>query len=504
MVISMYNDLDYILFFGLIGFAIVVGFLAVFWKRVASLENELEYGLAGRRFGTVIVWFLIGGDIYTAYTLIAVPGLEASAGGLAMFAVPYVVLVYPLVYIFMPKLWAVSKNKGYITAGDYVKDRFSSRFLALLVGLTGVVAEMPYIALQIVGIEVLLDSMKLPVELSLIVAFLFVAGFTLISGLRGPALTAIVKDVLIWAAVLTIIIVVPIKLGGFGTIFSDAKLAGLNLNISPALDAGYVTLAFGSALALFLYPHAFTGALSSKDANTIKKNSSLLPLYSVLLLFVTLLGVAAVAVLGMPFDGKHGAPASSFAFPYLIEHMFPSWFSSFAFAAVVIGSIVPSSIMALASANLITRNLYLEYINPKASSARQSVVTRIMVVVVILGALIFSFVPAASRQIIFLQTFGGAFVLQTLPAVFLSLYTRKLNKWSVGIGWFVSLVITVIMLIQMNLTVSFYKYFFEVYIGLIGLGINLLVVGLITLVMYLTKHVKEEGTIEEKDFEYSS
>lgn len=223
MVISMYNDLDYILFFGLIGFAIVVGFLAVFWKRVASLENELEYGLAGRRFGTVIIWFLIGGDIYTAYTLIAVPGLEASAGGLAMFAVPYVVLVYPLVYIFMPKLWAVSKNKGYITAGDYVKDRFSSRFLALLVGLTGVVAEMPYIALQIVGIEVLLDSMKLPVELSLIVAFLFVAGFTLISGLRGPALTAIVKDVLIWAAVLTIIIVVPIKLGGFGTIFSEAN-----------------------------------------------------------------------------------------------------------------------------------------------------------------------------------------------------------------------------------------------------------------------------------------
>lgn len=497
-VLKMFNDLDYILFFGLIAFAIVVGFLAVFWKKAATLEDQLEYGLAGRRFGTVIVWFLIGGDIYTAYTLIAVPGLEASSGGIAMFAVPYVVLVYPLVYIFMPKLWNVSKNKGYITAGDYVKDRFSSRSLAALVGITGVVAEMPYIALQIVGIEVLLKSMSITVTISLIIAFLLVAGFTLISGLRGPALSAIVKDVLIWAAVIVIIIVVPIELGGFGTIFTKAAGDGLVLNVSPTLEAGYVTLAFGSALALFLYPHAFTGALSSKDSNTIKKNSSLLPLYSVLLLFVTLLGVAAVVIMGLPYK----AADSSYAFPDLIMAEFPPWFSSFAFAAVVIGSMVPSSIMALASANLITRNIYVEYINPKASSARQSNITRIMVLVVIVGALIFSFVPAASKQILFLQTFGGALVLQTLPAIFLSLYTRKLNKWSVGIGWFVSLVITVIMLVQMNFTVSFYKYFFNIYIGLIGLAINLGIVGIITLVMYLTKHIKDEGTIIQSDFDY--
>ncbi len=491
----MFDLLDYIIFFGLIGFSIVVGFLAIFWKRAASLENELEYGLAGRKFGTVIVWFLIGGDIYTAYTLIAVPGLEASAGGLAMFAVPYVVLVYPLVYIFMPKLWNISKKNGYITAGDYVKDRFSSRSLAALVGLTGVVAEMPYIALQIVGIEVLLSSMKIPITLSLTIAFLFVAGFTLVSGLRGPALTAIVKDVLIWAAILVIIIVVPLRLGGFGTIFTKAAADGLNLKISPSLEIGYVSLALGSAFALFLYPHAFTGAISSKDSTTIKQNSSLLPLYSVLLLFVTLLGVAAVVIIGLPYTSAN----SSYAFPDLITAEFPPWFSSFAFAAVVIGSIVPSSIMALASANLITRNIYLEYINPKASSARQSNVSRIMVLVVIIGALLFSFVPAASKQILFLQTFGGAFVLQTLPAVFLSLYTRKMNKYAIGIGWFVGLVVTVIMLIQMHFTVSFYKYFFGMYVGLIGLFINLGVIGLITVIMYLTKSIKNEGTIDNND-----
>jgi SSS family solute:Na+ symporter len=492
----MFDLLDYVLFFGLIGFSIVVGFLAVFWKRASSLENQIEYGLAGRKFGTVIVWFLIGGDIYTAYTLIAVPGLEASSGGIAMFAIPYVVLVYPLVYIFMPKLWNVSKKNGYVTAGDYVKDRFSSRSLAALIGITGVVAEMPYIALQMVGIEVLLSSMKIPIVLSLTIAFLFVAGFTLVSGLRGPALTAIVKDVLIWAAILVIIVIVPLKLGGFGTIFSNATTDGLNITISPSLEIGYVSLALGSAFALFLYPHAFTGAISSRDSKTIKQNSSLLPLYSILLLFVTLLGIAAVVVMGLPYSSAN----SSYAFPDLIIAEFPPWFSSFAFAAVVIGSMVPSSIMALASANLITRNVYLEYINPKASSARQSNVSRIMVLVVIVGALLFSFVPAASAQILFLQTFGGAFVLQTLPAVFLSLYTRKMNKYAIGLGWFVSLIVTVIMLIQMNFTVSFYKYFFGMYVGILGLLINLGVVGLVTLVFYLTKKVKDEGTIDNNDF----
>src|SRR5437016_9221496 len=105
----------------------VLGFIAARWRQ-GDLNQIQEWGLAGRRFGTVITWFLLGGDLYTAYTFIAVPGLVFASGAYGLFAVPYTILVYPVVFLVMPRLWQVARNRGYVTASDYVKDRFDSRF----------------------------------------------------------------------------------------------------------------------------------------------------------------------------------------------------------------------------------------------------------------------------------------------------------------------------------------------------------------------------------------
>ena len=125
----------------------VLGFVAARWRQ-GDLNQISEWGLAGRRFGTVITWFLLGGDLYTAYTFIAVPGAMFAAGALTgWYAIPYTVLVYPFIYLLMPKFWAVCKQRGYITAADFVKDRFGSPPLALAVAFTGILATLPYIAL---------------------------------------------------------------------------------------------------------------------------------------------------------------------------------------------------------------------------------------------------------------------------------------------------------------------------------------------------------------------
>ncbi len=501
----MFTDLDIALFFIIIFVVLSVGYLAYFWRKPESMDSHEEWSVGGRRFGTVVMWFLLGGDVYTAYTLIAVPGLAASATGasFAMFAIAYGVMIYPIVYGTMPRLWNVSKRRGYITAADFVKDRFSSRFLALMIALTGVLAEMPYIALQITGIKYVLATLSLPITLSLIIAFLLVAGFTFVSGLRGPALTAIVKDAIIWVAIIVIIIYIPIKMGGFGTIFSHASAISPNLvAIPPVLDIGYTSLALGSALALFLYPHAITGTLGAKDSKTIRRNASILPLYNVLLMFVALVGIMAVVY----FNGFAGPTnplfkISSEAFPLIVLKTFPSTFTAFAFAAVVVGSIVPASIMALASANLLTRNLYLEYINPKASEKSQTHLSRVLVIVVIIGALAFSLVPAASEEIIYLQTIGGAIIMQTLPAVYFALFTRKLNKYPVGAGWAVGLTATIVMLVQLNFTSSLYKNLNFIYVGIFALILNLVVVAIGTLIMKLMNKVKDEGIIDNSEFE---
>ena len=148
----------FVFFFGLVTF---VGFAAARWKR-GDLDQLHEWGLAGGKFGTLITWFLLGGDLYTAYTFIAVPALVYGSGAIGFFAVPYTILIFPILYLIFPKLWAIAHARGHVTAADYVRERFNSRLLALVVALTGIVATMPYIALQLVGMQVVIGGLGFP------------------------------------------------------------------------------------------------------------------------------------------------------------------------------------------------------------------------------------------------------------------------------------------------------------------------------------------------------
>src|SRR5487761_2514025 len=257
----MINWTALIVFIVLFGFITWLGFIAAHWRK-GDLGQLHEWGLGGRRFGTLVTWFLIGGDLYTAYTFVAVPALLFGAGAIGFFAVPYTIMVYPILYVVFPRLWSVAHRRGYVTSADFVRGRFGNRWLALAVALTGILATMPYIALQLVGIQVVIGALGvqntgLAGALPLIIAFVILAAFTYTSGLRAPAMIAVVKDVLIYLTVLATIIVVPIRLGGYDKVFAAVPPAKLLLAHPPAGSYGsfsaYATLALGSALALFLY-----------------------------------------------------------------------------------------------------------------------------------------------------------------------------------------------------------------------------------------------------------
>ena len=109
-----------------------------------DLTQLHEWGLGGRRFGTFVTWFLLGGDLYTAYTFIAVPALVYGAGALGFFAVPYTILIYPLLYMVFPRLWSLAHKHGYVTSSDLVLGRYGNKWLALAVGVTGIVAHAVY------------------------------------------------------------------------------------------------------------------------------------------------------------------------------------------------------------------------------------------------------------------------------------------------------------------------------------------------------------------------
>jgi solute:Na+ symporter, SSS family len=435
----------------LFAFVTFMGFVAARWRAGDTLDHLDEWGLGGRKFGSWVTWFLIGGDLYTAYTFVAVPALLFSAGATGFFALPYTIIAYPLVFLPVLRMWSVSRARGYVTPADFVRGRYGSSLLALLVAITGIVATMPYIALQLVGLEAVLRSTGFNGSgffghLPLLIAFIILALYTYQSGLRAPALIAFVKDILIYLVILVAVIYLPTKLGGWEVIFGKAsdKLAQVNPNTkAPAgsiLLTGnnqlqYITLALGSALALFLYPHSITGALASRGRNVLKRNMVALPAYSLLLGLLALLGYVAIAAGVKPItNNATGLADGNTIIPVLFDTQFGAIFAGIAFAAIGIGALVPAAIMSIAAANMWTRNIYKAYLKRDATPSQEAKQAKLASLVVKIGAVLFVLLIDPQFSID-LQLIGGVIILQTLPAVAIALYTRWLHRWALVAGW---------------------------------------------------------------------
>ena len=512
------NDVKWVelvIFIALFALVSGMGFVASRWRRAETLDHLDEWGLGGRNFGSWISWFLIGGDLYTAYTFVAVPGLLFGVGALGFFAVPYTILIFPMAFVVAPRLWSVAHKHGYVTPADFVRGRHGSSTLALLIAITGIVATMPYIALQLVGIGAVLRTMGVEGELPLILAFVILAAYTYQSGLRAPALIAFVKDALIYIVVLVAVIYIPIKLGGFDDIFSAAE-EKFNGTKPPVVDGllladtqilGYSSLAFGSALALFLYPHAITGLLATRSRDTIRRNMAALPAYSFVLGLLALLGLMAIAAGVKPLT-VGGKPDTNTVVPLLFDTMFPDWFAGVAFAAIGIGALVPAAIMSIAAANLFTRNIYREYLKPDATHAEEARMSRLVSLAVKAGAV--AVILLLDTQFsIDLQLIGGVIIVQTLPAIVIGLYSRAAHAWGLLAGLVAGLASGLYMLYETPNLVTGKEHFggaqyalshfgldtkTTLYTGLIAIVINLVVTFVVSALVRLSGHELPDQT----------
>ncbi|MER6301810.1 sodium:solute symporter [Kitasatospora sp. NPDC001539] len=508
----------FVLFFLLVT---AMGFLASRWRRADDAAHLDEWGLGGRSFGTWVTWFLLGGDLYTAYTFVAVPAAVYASGAAGFFAVPYTIIAYPLVFLFLPRLWSVSRVHGYVTPADFVRGRYGSRPLSLVVALTGILATMPYIALQLVGIQAVLDVLGVGggananwfvKDLPLFIAFGVLAAYTYSSGLRAPALIAFVKDALVYIVIIVAVVYIPIRLGGYGHIFSAAadhfkQTKAGSLTVPDNKQWTYATLGLGSAMALFMYPHSVTGVLASKSRNTVRRNMAIMPAYSLMLGLLALLGFMAIAA-GVG-GGVKGFNAQ-LSVPQLFADMFPDWFTGVAFAAIGIGALVPAAIMSIAAANLFTRNVYKEWLKPAATPADETRIAKLVSLLVKVGALVF--VLGMDKQAaINLQLLGGLWILQTFVAIVGGLFTRWFHHWALFAGWAAGMVYGTWKAygIASPATKHFGGNAAEIpgigeigYIGLTAFALNLIVAVALTLVLRAVK--APDGPDETKPSDYSA
>jgi SSS family solute:Na+ symporter len=470
-------------------FVTLAGFWAARWRRPAAGMHSLEeWGLAGRSFGTWITWFLLGGDLYTAYTVIAVPAALFGAGANGFFALPYAAITYPYAFLVLPRLWNVCHRHNFVTFADFVRGRYGNRPLTLAIAITGIMAVMPYIALQLVGIRVVIAALGLEGEWPLAVAFVILAAYTYSSGLRAPAVIAIVKDTMLYIMVLVAIVWLPIKLGGYHHIFAAAD-AALKSNatpssilLAPRQYLGYSTLAIGSAIALMLYPHTATAVLSAKSANAVRRNCAMLPAYSFLLGLIALLGYIALAANIHTKDPQASVPA-------LFLKMFPEWFAGFCLSAIAIGALVPAAIMSIAASNLFTRNIWGELFGGRKEAVamtphEESSMAKIVSLVVKFGALLFV-LKLPVTYAIEMQLLGGIWIGQIFPAVVMGVFTRWFHPWALFCGLIAGLGSGTWMVWSLGLKSSVYPipHIGGMYAAVPALLLNLAVAAVLTLIL---------------------
>jgi SSS family solute:Na+ symporter len=464
----------------------LLGFVAARWGG-ADLHDLEQWALGGRSFGTIVSWFLLGGDLYTAYTFIAVPALVYGVGALGFFAVPYATISYPIALIVLSRFWSLARRNGYVTSADFVRDRFGDRALEVAVALTGVVAAMPYIALQLVGMRAVFSQFHslgaqnaVP---ALTAAFVLLAAYTYTSGLRAPALIAFVKDTLIYVTVIAAVIVIPARLGGWEHVFAVSarvlahRPRASSIYLAPPQYFTYATMAFGSALSLFIYPHSITSILAARSRQVIRRNAALLPIYSLLLGLLALLGYCAVA------DGISVKDATSVV-PLLFARSFPDWFAGVADAAIVIGALVPAAIMSIGAANLFASNVFREF--SRERSHVETTVAKLLTLGICAFALLFVvFVPVPYA--IDFQLLGGALMLQIFPAFVLGLWTRWFHPKALLAGWACGLAASCAMAYASGFTSNFTLHLFGAtltgFIALYGLTVNLAVSSIATLTL---------------------
>ncbi|MGW1682185.1 sodium:solute symporter family protein [Saccharopolyspora sp. NPDC002376] len=435
------------------------------------------WALAGRRHGGVLMWCLLGGTIYTAYTFTAVPGTVFSSGAIGFYAVPYTVISCAIGFVLLPRLVSVARAHGYVTVADFVRGRYGSPLLALAVALTGIFATMPYVALQLIGIRAVLTVLGLysggmAGDLVLTVVFAILALSTYRYGLRAPVVAAVLKAVLVVACTVVVAALAVAKLGTPPEILERAGGAQV-LTLPPALWPAYVSLALGSALALFAFPHVLMVAFSARGPDVLRRTAGGLLGWAGMLAVFALLGVAALAAGVVLPRGQ-----SELAVPMLMGALAPSWLAGLLFGVLVVAALVPAAVMSMGAATLFARNVYVEFVNPTATDAQEARMARLTSLVVKIGALAFA-LGLRDQAAINLHLLGAVWVLQTLPMIVLGLLRHTPHPFALLAGWLAGMVAGTVLVNAGGFTplviVHFGQFSSHIYTGIVALAVNVVV-----------------------------
>ncbi|MGB8952556.1 MAG: sodium:solute symporter family protein [Candidatus Aminicenantales bacterium] len=458
---------------GTVIFASFLGFYA--GRRIKmNLENWI---VGGRRFGAIIIWLLMAGEIYTTFTFLGASGWAYSRGAPTFYIIIYGALAYTLSFFILPAIWKVGRRFGLHTQPDFFIHIYGSRSLGVLVALIGILSIIPYLQLQLAGLGFIVEVASngaVKSDLAIGISFILTCAFVYTSGIRGSAWVSVLKDVMMILAVGIVGIGVPhIYFGGFGKMFKALMVQKPGHLIFPGATAHMDVLWVMStvlltALGFYMWPHVFGSAFSAKSDKIIKRNAIIMPFYQIPILLVFMIGFTALLVLP-------GLKNGDTAFLEIVHKTYPKWFMGFIGAAGAVTAMVPASVLVLFASTLLAKNVYQAGFHPAAPEERVMRLSRIMVLVVMTLALVFAL--CFPNALVNLLLIGYDGVSQFFPGVVLGLFWKKVQKTGVICGLAAGVVLVAF------LVFSGHDPFLGMNAGFVALAVNGMIAVVVSLLL---------------------
>jgi len=464
--------------FGIIVFGALTGIYAGL-RREMNLE---QWTVAGRRFGLLLFWLLMAGDIYTTFSFLGAGGFAYSRGGPTLYIIAYLTLAYVILFFLGPRIWEVGRKYSLHTQSDFILVRYGNKYLAGIVALVGVVFLIPYLQLQLTGLGIIVQVASFDTvsrSLAITIGFVIVALFILSSGIRAVAWVSVLKDALMVIAVVCVGFGVPYHyFGGIGPMFQALLPARAQHFTMPGSTTSmghtwFITTVLLNACGCFMWPSNFGPLFSAKSADTLRRNAVIMPLYNLMLPVLFFVGFGAIII-------TPGLKDSNLALLTTVRNTFSPWFLGLVGGAGALTAMVPAAVIVLTAGTLFAKNVVRPMFLPGMSDDSVAKLAKIMVVV--FSALALYIAIRSSQALVGILLFAYNGISQLFPAVVLGLYWKRATATGVLIGLLVGVGSA------MFLVFSKQDPFFGLNVGFIALCLNLAVTTVVSLVTVTPQH----------------
>lgn len=441
--------------------------------------NVSEFAVGNKGFGTLFIFLLIAGEVYTTFTFLGGSGWAYSNGAAAYYVPAYICLAYVLSYWIIPKIWRFAKKHEVISQPQYFMENYNSKALGVVVAFIGLIALVPYIVIQLKGLGIIVSEASYGVITPLMastIGAVIVTIYVVISGIHGSAWNAVLKDILILFVIVFLGVYIPYHyFGGIQPLFEavqEVKPEALTFASEGYSMPWFISTIVLNAFGFYLLPQSFTVVISAKSERSLKKNAITLPLYTILILFAFFIGFAAI----IQVPGLQGAEGD-LSLLRLTMQTFDPWFVGIVGGAGLLTALVPVSVMVMSGAVGLMTGFY-KLIKPNASDRQQLTVSKILVVFIILTAYIFTITGGNALAILNIMSYG--LITQLVPALIFGFFnTRYMNKYGAIAG-----ILTGVSIVLFNAVTSFKlvnifpnipSAINDINIGFVAIGINILI-----------------------------